>query len=489
MTNATGRSLKDFREAHDPTFQLNVNTRYERKLPKGADCFIITAAQNATPVHEDWWKTIRQMADHRSAEILVVPIRYKNPTSQWSGSADNAEWWDPKVRPFLWNVSKKLNPNLMLLGDFKIQPTASDPLTGAEALSHEQSGIIGHTKLHMRSIPTPASKMAKILTTTGACTVENYTDSRAGRIGEFHHSLSAVIVEVDGKRFHLRHVHFNVKTCTCMDLDMCYTPEGKGPAPRPLALIMGDTHVDSICPKVYAATFGKGGIVESLRPEHLIWHDLLDAYSCNPHHVGNPFSQVAKIKGRRESVREEVDRAIAFVRDNTPKDTLSVIVGSNHNDFLRRWIIRSDWRDDPLNAEFYLATAHAMVLGTQLTTKGTEYPDPFAYWFRLANVPRSRVLDEDESFVLGGIVLDMHGDRGPNGARGSIRNLRRMGVKSFIGHSHSPGIDEGCYQVGTSTHLRLEYSHGASSWLNAHGLLHADSKRQIIYLIDGYWRG
>ena len=50
----------------------------------------------------------------------------------------------------------------------------------------------------------------------------------------------------------------------------------------------------------------------------------------------------------------------------------------------------------------------------------------------------------------------MHGDKGPNGARGSIRNLRRIGIRSVIGHTHSPGIDEGCYQVGTSTRLRLE---------------------------------
>lgn len=486
--SAPGKNLDQFREAFDPTFELNVNVRYDRKLAKGTRCFIVTAAQNGTPVHEAWWATLKEIARHRKAELLVVPIRYKNPTSQWSGSADNAEWWDPVTRPYLWNVRHSLNPNLMVLGDFKIQPTASDPLTGAEALSLEQSGIIGHTKLHMRSIPTPANRMAKILTTTGACTVENYTDSRAGRIGEFHHSLSAVLVEVDGKRFHLRHLNFHPQDSSCIDLDTLYSPSGTSKAPRPLALVMGDTHVDSICPLVFEATFGKGGMIDALKPEHLVWHDLLDSYSCNPHHAGNPFNLVAKMKGNRASVKEEVDRAIEFVRTNTPQGVISVIVGSNHNDFLRRWIVRADWRSDPLNAEFYLETALAMVKGTSLTTKGTEYPDPFAYWMRKANIPNTRVLGEDELFSLHGIVLDMHGDRGPNGTRGSIRNLRRIGAKSIIGHSHSPGIDEGCYQLGTSTHLRLEYNHGASSWLNAHGLVHYNGKRQIVFIVDGEWR-
>lgn len=487
---STGKTLDQFREAHDPTFvRLNVHKIYKRALPKGAKCFIVVAAQNATPIHDGWWQIISRIAKHRKAEILVLPIRYKNPTSHWSGSAENAEWYDPAVRDYLWNVRHPLGAKLTVLGDFKIQPTAADPLTGAEALSLSQSGIIGHTKLHMRAIPTPSSRMAKILTTTGACTVENYTDSRAGRIGEFHHSLSAVLVELDGAQFRLRHIHFDKKTKSATDLNVRYQGNGYGEAPRALALDMGDTHVDAICPKVYAATFGADGIIETLKPQFLIYNDLLDAYSCNPHHEGNPFIKLAKMRGNRGSVSDEVQRAIAFVRDNTPKDTQSIIVGSNHNDMLSRWIKRADWKSDPVNAEFYLRTALAMVEGTKLTGKGTEYPDPFAYWFRQANVPNARVLDEDESFMLGGVELGMHGDRGPNGARGSIRNLRRIGVKSIIGHSHSPGIDEGCYQTGTSTRLRLEYNHGASSWLNAHVVLHADGKRQHIFIIDGKWRG
>jgi hypothetical protein len=251
---------------------------------------------------------------------------------------------------------------------------------------------------------------------------------------------------------------------------------------------MGDTHVDSIDPDVEDATFGPAGMVAVLRPKHLVWHDLLDAYSCNPHHLGNPFAAIAKSAVGADDVEAEVDRAIDYVRGHTPKDCLSVIVGSNHDDMLRRWVLRGDWKSDPVNARFYLETALAMVNGTKKTPSGVQYPDPFRHWFREAKVPNTRVLNGDESFALGGVELGMHGDLGPNGARGSIKNLRRIGARSIIGHSHSPGIDEGCYQVGTSTRLRLEYNHGASSWLNAHALLHADGKRQIIVIVDGKWR-
>jgi hypothetical protein len=57
-----------------------------------------------------------------------------------------------------------------------------------------------------------------------------------------------------------------------------------------------------------------------------------------------------------------------------------------------------------------------------------------------------------------------------------------------IGHSHQPGIDEGAYQVGTSTGLRLEYNQGPSAWLNAHCVVYASGKRSLLFVIDGEWR-
>lgn len=483
------KTLNDFKARHDPTHQvLSPTTVFERPIPKSAKRFIITAAQNATPVHPVWWAVLTKAAELTGAELLVIPLRYKNPTSLWTGSQQNAEHWAAEVRPYLWNVRRALNDNLTVLGDIKTQPTKVDPLSGFDAISMASSGIYGHTKVHLRSIPTPSNRMAKILTTTGACTVPNFTDSGAGKIGDFHHSLAAVMVELDGKRFHLRQMGFDALSGTCTDLDTRYSATGKEPAPAPLALVMGDTHVDYICPMVEKATFGPGGMVDQLKPQRLIWHDLLDGYSCNPHHVGNPFNRVAKRSKGADDVRAEVDRAIEFVRERTPRGVKSFIISSNHNDFLHRWVKSNDWKTDPVNAEFYLETALAMVRGTRLTEKGTEYPDPFKHWFDRARIPNASVLDVDESLILADVALNMHGDRGPNGARGSIRNLRRIGVKSIIGHSHVPGIDEGCTQSGTSTRLRLEYNHGASGWLNAHVVLHADGKRQLLIMVDGRYR-
>ncbi len=486
---ANARQLKVLEYKADPMKSVGPTAAVYSRDIQGATRFIVTAALNATPVDPVWWKILQTMARNKGAELLVIPMRYKNPTSEWTGSQSNEEHWVDEVRPYLWNQRVALNKNLTLLADIKIQPTASAPTNGADAIAGASSAIIGHTKLEMRSIAAPSNAMAKVFTTTGACTVANYTDSRVGHIAEFHHSLSAIMVELQDSKFHLRQLHYDAKTQSCTDLDRRYYPdEASGPAPRALALVMGDTHVRFIDPLVKEATFAPGGIIDTLRPECLIWHDVLDGHSCNPHHGANPFHKLAKRNADRDDVRAEVLEALTFIRRHTPPDTQSVVISSNHDDFLRRWIERTDWREDPTNAEFYLETALEMVKQTRLGDGGTEYPNPFALCVNRMDWANVRALDTDESFVLGGVEMGMHGDRGPNGARGSIKNLRRVGIKSIIGHGHSPGINEGAYQAGTSTRLRLEYNHGASSWLNAHVVLNADGKRQVILIIDGNWR-
>ena len=494
MTKATGASLDELRKATDPLFQGDSPVPiYPWKHGKGQvnRVYLLTAAQNATPVHPDWWRVIQQICKHRRAVLCVLPIRYKNPTSAWTGSQKNAEHWVAEVSEHLVSVRADLNENVKLLGDIKIQPTAADPLTGFEAVSGASSAIVAHTKIQTRTIATPQNRMAKILMTSGACTLENYSDTRAGRVGAFHHSLSAVLVEVvNGKRFHIRRIHFDTRSKSAIDSARGeqYFTDRVQQAPRALGLITGDWHDPFTDKKVITATFGSGGMIAACRPKNVIFHDSTDGYPVNPHHRKNPFNRVAKRFGGLDSVRASLESLRTFIEKYTIKDTQNVVVTSNHDDFLTRYIVDMDWREDPTNAEWYLETALHMVRNTRITGKGTEYPNAFTYWMRRYALPQTRILDEDESFMLGSHECGMHGNRGPNGARGSIRNLRRIGVKTITGHPHSPGEDEGCTQVGTSTGLRLEYNAGPSSWHQAHCALDANDKRQLLFIIDGKFR-
>lgn len=430
--------------------------------------------------------------NHYAAHLSVIQLRYKNPTSKFTRSQEGAEVWAPETMPYALNQKMIVNKNLVCVGGIKIVPTASTPLSGFEGFTGTESTIVGHTKLQFKTVPVPGGQMAKLMTTTGACTEPNYTNSRAGANGEFHHHLGAVLVEVEpGGLFRLRHLSAT-NDGSFIDLDKLFTPTGTHEAPRPEAIALGDTHVRFTDPGVHAATFGPKGVVTELRPKRIYFHDICDGYSANPHHKKNPFNVQAKALSGFDDVEGEVREAVAYAEDNTPEDCAAYLVPDNHGDFLRRWIIDADWKTDvpPVARAFYLRTALAMHEGTRMGKGGTETPSPWPYWVEQFK-KTGRVIALEPGGMYGrvkGIQMDMHGHQGPNGSRGSIKNIRRLGVKSIIGHSHSPGIDEGCTQVGTSSLLALEYNGGPSSWLHAHCLVHANGKRQLICIIKGKYR-
>jgi len=458
---------------------------FSRKLG-GVKRFIITSAQNATPVHEGFLKTLLTYCQRNNAELVVIPIRYKNPTSRWTESQQNLESWDSKLQPYLYNQRKKLNDNLVLLGDIKTHPTAERPLLGFEGITNSESGILGHPKIELCTVATPQGKFPKIMTTTGSVTIKNYTDSKAGKKGEFHHVFGACVADIKGKTFHLRQVNAT-EDGSFIDLDTQYYPDGSvSTAPPALALVMGDTHVRFVDPKVVNATFRKGGIVDKINPRTLVWHDLLDGYSCNPHHVNDPFLAVAMHKHDFHLVKDEVEEAISFLKRHS-KGREAYVVHSNHNDFFRRWMMDTDWRREPDNAEFYLRTALIMVESAKMVCDGASYDDPFSYWVNkgLAATDNVHCLKADESCMIGPIECGFHGHYGPNGARGTVLNLSKMGVRLISGHSHSPAIEGGHYKTGTSSYLRLDYVYGPSSWLNTHAIIYANGKRTLINIIEG----
>lgn len=457
-----------------------------RPMPQ-AQRYLITAAQNATPVHEGFLAALRVAAKHLKAELVIIPLRYKNPTSSWTESQTNEDVWHVPNQ-LLFSGRKKLNQNLVLVGDVKVQPTATSPLTGFEGLTHSESCILGHPKIQFKVVPVAAGKYPKILTTTGVCTVRNYTDSKAGKLGEFHHSLGATLVEIDDKKFHLRQI-VGGKDGSFTDLTKVYDEAGVHAAAPAIGLAMGDTHHRFLAPGVRRATFeGKDSMLAVLNPTTLVFHDLLDGHTHNPHHDGNPFIEAAKQAAGLDDVRTEVAEAVAFA-DLVTEGRNGIIVPDNHGDFLRRWIVKSDWRElsTAANKAFYLETAQAMLASAKMGPGGVEYDSAFAYWAkRLSKNPGLRILDHDESFKLGRFEAGMHGHQGPNGSRGSIRNLSRLGSLVISGHGHTPGWEEGHRRVGVSTD-KLEYEDGPSSHLQTHCVVYASGASCLLTVIDDRW--
>lgn len=466
-------------------------------IKKTSKVYLVTAAQNATPIHGGFLGACMEFCKDRNAEFIVVPYRYKNQTSLWSqGDADH-EWWATQLQPYLNSDKAELCDNLVVLGSMKIPPTQSEPLSGLEGFSGMVSVIVGHPKIQLKSVATLNGK-PKVMLSTGAVTVPNYTDTKAGQKAAFHHGIGAVVVEVDDDAtFHVRHVHGSDKNGSFYDLDRLYTQSGVTTGHRIEALITGDTHAEFIDTVVENVTYhAPDSIVNTLKPKRTILHDTVDFYARNHHHRGNDILAYGKHKSGRNNVQEGLQQAADFIDRISRKDMETVIVKSNHDEAFDRWLREADVKSDPENADFYYYMKYNQLKSVKMSDTGFDSFDPFKFWCLnpengkgLRSTATTRFLKRDESLKIRSIEVGFHGDVGANGARGDLKGLARLSDKMVIGHSHSPGIYEGCYQVGLSAMANLEYKRGPSSWMQTHCIIYPDGKRTLINIINGRWKG
>lgn len=446
----------------------------QREFDKGKQTFIISWAQNNTPVHEGFFKNMVAYADYRNANLHIIAGRYKNPTSIWNMNNSSEEFWVEEVVPYLDANRHNVHKFLQVLSDIKVTPTASTPLSSMNGVTGMESCIIGHPRQHLKSLPVLEGYPNKLLLSTGSCTRENYTDSKAGKKGEFHHVYGFVIVELDGDYFHVRHVSAD-ENGDFYDLlhrvkggEVSYNHGGC------IAAILGDIHVRNSDKEAVRATFD---ILNQMGPSHVLIHDIADFESINPHEEKDPFQMLQKEETYRDILEDEIKEVVDWI--DMYKDYNLVLVRSNHDDFLDRWLKNSDWRKVG-NKKSYLKYAGVLASSKLAQEKGV-----------LAHIVNEKfgdvvkVLGLNDSYRVKGWELAMHGHLGSSGTRGSHIQFKNMNTKNVTGHCHHPHREDGHVSVGTLTNLRLSYNNGASNWMNSNALIYPDGKLQIINFVNG----
>ena len=272
----------------------------KKKLDKKKDTFIISWAQNATPIHKNLMKNIEAYADALDAGIHIVAGRYSNPTSIFTDK--DKDWWSPKVVPFLDAARHNLHKNLQVLSDVKIPPTASTPLSGLNSITGLESCIVGHPRQQVKSLPILDGYPHKLLLSTGAVTIANYTDSKSGKKGEFHHSLGFVIVELDGKNFHIRQVSADDKG-NFYDL---FKRVKNGVVSENVegceVAVLGDIHIAHNDNEATALSFD---LLDKMKPNHTMIHDIIDCESISHHEENDPFRIMQKEENGTGDLRKE----------------------------------------------------------------------------------------------------------------------------------------------------------------------------------------
>jgi hypothetical protein len=451
----------------------------KRKTDKTKNRFIITWAQNNTPVHTKFFDNIKVYAAHIDANIHVIAGRYKNPTSVFTDRED--DFWVDDVVPYLDANRHNIHKYVSVMSDVKIQPTATNPMSGLQGMSGINSCVFGSPKVQLEMIPVLEGNKPKMMLTTGAVTVMNYTDSKSGKKGEFHHTFGFVIVEIKDKNtFFVRQVTADDKTGAFTDLYFRIEDGQVNRIDSAAAIVLGDLHYGHHDDQVIKTTLN---LMDKLVPEHVVLHDVFDGYSISHHEMKDPFIQYGKEVQGTNSLEKEVKDMLNGLKVFERFKNV-IIVRSNHDDFLDRWLKNEDWKKQPTTKNSALYMEYSGMLLKQYAENPHDVKGVIPAVIN-QRYPKFITLGRRSSYRIKNWEVGQHGDFGPNGSRGSLLGFRKLNTKIIVGHYHTPGRKDGALSVGTSTKLRVGYNIGASSWLHSHVIIHQDGRAQHVNIING----
>jgi nucleoid DNA-binding protein len=444
---------------------IDVRDLKNSKIPKNKKVFVITTVITGAKVDTNFLASIDNYCKIHNAELLLIPAMDTNQKVSI----------DPilKGRRFI-TEDTKLNENCGIIG-IGIRPKTVDSTSGLNRIGRRNGTfIVAGTKRTLKYVATTNKKLPHALMSTGALTLPNYGSftlmNKQNYIAHNDHTMGAVIVELDKNNyFHFRQITAD-SSGKFIDLGIEYS---KNKTRKVKAnLVLGDLHIGKTCPIVRKATLE---LSDKLNIKKWIIHDAFDAYTISHHDIGKQATLAIKANKGMLSLRKELDDYVNELVFLSKKRQL-IIVKSNHDEHLERYLSEARYIKHPHNHQLGLQLANALI----------EENNPLE-WYTKSKVGNINVmwLKRDEDYIIGGVQLGAHGDKGPNGSQASITSMEASYGDVVYGHAHTPQIMRGAFCVGTSTPTKPDYGDGPSSWMNTHCLVYENGQRQLINLIEG----
>lgn len=439
---------------------------------------LITSAQNNTPVHKKLfnnllvYKEYLKRTTNRNVEIVVIPFRYKNPTSVFLDK--EYEKWDTSLHPYLF-MSKQLINDYYILGDVKVQPTAQDPLSNLTQLGVGNNVVLAHTKQHLKMIPN--SLGPKIAVTTGAITVINYTDSKIGKQGEFNHIFGFIYLDVKNKT--LRAISAE-KNGNFQDINV-YLDNGEIKYNKIVGMVLGDIHYGKENKTVY---YNSIKFASEYKIQNIVLHDIFDGESISHHHDHLLLKRYFKAKNSF-TVKDELDMVVSKLielYDLLKYDKKIYIVRSNHDEHLDKWINRGFANVDLNNLEHFADIIAQMIKNKKIDGALELYVKNELTKLKRADILKDLIfVNRRQPVKIKGWLISEHGDQGVNGVRGSLSQYKKLSDKIIVGHSHVPMRYNNVVYVGCVCDKNADYLKGISTWEYANAIILENGKVQHIF--------
>lgn len=434
---------------------------------------IITTYVDGQPIHKGFVQNLKLYAKDQDALLLVIPAGKELKSIDPLLSSD----------VFIFD-DVGLNDNLVVRGRFRVPPKNSNPLTSLARIGQrDRSTIVASPKQFLQMVGTGNVKLPHAIMSTGACTRPDYGradgSNRIDYFAEHDHTVGALVVELEpNDRYHFRQIQ-SEKDGSFADLGRYYS-KGRVSKLAPEAMVVGDLHVLETDPLARKAWFE---IMDHTGCSTAIWHDAFSGVSINHHEEDDEIRRAQLMSLGLLSLEHECREFAKEVDNWTSRGIKLIIVDSNHHDFLVTYIKKGMYHRDPQNLDFASKLVSPMVAGQNPLRYAVE---------KLIGIKHPSMvtwLGPDDDKKIAGVQVAAHGHRGSNGKKNpGAAGMEAAYGSVMYGHTHTPHILRAAWCVGTSSHLKLAYNPGASSWLHCSGLIYPSGERQLIMVFDGKWR-
>jgi len=474
-------------------------------MKRDVKTFVVTTAQKGAEPNWNLLYGLERLCKERDGCLMIAPTNGKMTTSRrgkdsddeetitfrdWMAGKENVELiFDDEEGEVPIAAKEKLN-NVLYVMNYPVKAQQMIPLTSWDRhVKVDKSAIIPSPKLMMLPQANSKQSLPKILMSTGAVTEPNYKTNSWGTHAYLDHDYGAILVEVvDDNEYHFRQLVAN-KDGVFFDLGRRF--DGKSPSVREDAelMVLGDLHAGEMDEESWKAT---QRMLREFNPQYVVVHDLFSGICVNPHEQGNETRRARIAAAGKDLLVSELrgcGEVLADLSGRIGKDSEIIVVRSNHDQFLDRYISGGDFRMAPGKN---LPLLHRLAADLQETpvvdlAGGALRLGIENYAYR--PVENVRWLRSDEDFKRRGWQFGDHGHQGPSGTRGTLRNQEKYLGKSVCGHSHCPGIFRDAWRVGTLSRLDLGYNKGASNWMHTNFVFYRNGQGQLINILDGKYKG
>lgn len=446
------------------------------KLIKKNKKFVITSAVNGNDLNNSFYDSLKNYCKLNKAQLLIIPCEDKTAVKN---QYTKGWFFDSSLKneAFVFTETN-LNKNISI-SSIRVNVNQVDPNSGIGRLTHKQgSFVFGSPKQSLQYYPTANESFPRASMSTGVVTNPKYdVHNRRTYLSNKDHVLGALIVEIqDNNIYHFRQIQADYNG-SFADLGKLYS-KNKVKKYAPEVFVLGDLHAGSHDEEALSCFLG---IARDTNVNKLILHDAFDGISINHHEEDNLILRAKRANENQLSLKTELEVTGKVLNDLMNKNFELVIIDSNHNDFLHRYLKRGAFIREPHNYQ----------VATELTGAYLNNLDPLEYGLNKYGKLKNKIkfLTREEDYIVAGIQLAAHGDLGANGKR----NPSKAGIENaygdaVVGHSHTPGILRGVFQVGTTSKLKLGYNQGSSSWMHSSCLVYPNGQRQLVNSIKGRYK-